>query len=836
VKVDPFRASVLAAAFAALASSVAGCSRSVPPPPRDRAASLSPTLSSSASAPGEPAPRTSLSAVASTDECTFGHRGVLLDLGDAATRARLTPTERGGRIDAVERDGATWARVFARGASISFVATADDVAASTADGAFPAIEARVRGGAAKSIAVFLNGKAAGVWPLAKGEAHLVSAKIATDANGPQLVTGTNELLLRLRGAAKAGASAPDEEAELDWVHVGGTKADEAYSAPTRADAITSATLAGTPMRVVSLRAPGYARCTGWLPSNARLIGAVGVAGAGDADLELRVVRDRAPPVVLSALHVTGDAPWKSIDLPLAPPPPSARTGAASPNAPPSGAKGATLGAGTLGAIELVAVRSTRGARVLFGDPRVVTAPPAPVSEPLAPFPPRVNGAVIVVEGNVAPRLVDLYTEGGTALPELGALAKSGVVFEANRASGGGSSSALASILTALPARAHGVLDDESGLGRDVTTLADVARQAGIRAAMFTAVPTTGSAFGFGRGWDTFVEHAPDLGEAPGAAVAPFDDAARWLSDRATPGERFLVVIHARGAHPPWDATPEEMRTLPPQDYTGGIDPKRAAELLARVRPQTGPGPRASILRLNDGDRTRAWALYALALKEHDAALGRLLAALKAAGRDGDTLLIVTGDVGLGEARAPFEDPDPLSETALATSLVVRFPSTAGGATAPGSPSAAASLVGSRIAAPTTSADIARTVVDAFGLSPPAAFDGEDLARVALAGATLDARGRPLLAIYGARFSLRWGSFVLRGIQGESLGNESPPADVTKLCDVSLEPECTSDVRGAFPLALTALRRELAAEAQGSHPPVPVVETPTLQASLKLWGL
>jgi hypothetical protein len=60
--------------------------------------------------------------------------------------------------------------------------------------------------------------------------------------------------------------------------------------------------------------------------------------------------------------------------------------------------------------------------------------------------------------------------------------------------------------------------------------------------------------------------------------------------------------------------------------------------------------------------------------------------------------------------------------------------------------------------------------------------------------------------------------------------------VTKLCDISLEPECTSDVRGAFPLALTALRRELALEAQSAHPPVPVVETPTLQASLKLWGL
>jgi hypothetical protein len=219
------------------------------------------------------------------------------------------------------------------------------------------------------------------------------------------------------------------------------------------------------------------------------------------------------------------------------------------------------------------------------------------------------------------------------------------------------------------------------------------------------------------------------------------------------------------------------------------------------------------------------------LKEHDAALGRLLAALKAAGRDGETLVIVTGDVGLGEARAPLEDPDTLSESALSTPLVVRFPAVAG-ASAEG----ATSLAGRRVSAPTTSVDVGRTIVDAFGLAPPAAFEGEDLARLAASGSSLDPSGRPLLAVAGPRFSLRWGTFVLRGSQPDSPGDEPLPADVTKLCDIFLEPECASDVRGAFPLALAALRRELAVEAQSPHAPVPVVETPALQASLKLWGL
>jgi hypothetical protein len=325
-----------------------------------------------------------------------------------------------------------------------------------------------------------------------------------------------------------------------------------------------------------------------LPAGARLVGSVGASGVGDADVELRAVRDRAAPVVLAAMHVTGNAPWKAFDLPL--------DRAVAP---------VNSGRGTLGAIELVAVRSTRGVRVAFGEPRVVTAA---VSDPAAV--PRARAAVIVVLGDFAPRALALYG-GTTAMPELTSLAKSGVLFESNRATSGAGSAAFASILTALRARAHGVIDDEAGLGPDVTTLADLARQAGIRAAMFTSNPTTSAAFGFDRAWDTFVEHVPDLAEPPGAGLAPFDDAARWITERAGEGDgRFLVVVHARGGHPPWDASPEALKTMAPPDYTGSIDPKRAAELLSRSR---SGGPRPTTMHITYADRTRAWALYGLAL-------------------------------------------------------------------------------------------------------------------------------------------------------------------------------------------------------------------------------
>ena len=177
----------------------------------------------------------------------------------------------------------------------------------------------------------------------------------------------------------------------------------------------------------------------------------------------------------------------------------------------------------------------------------------------------------------------------------------------------------------LPARAD---DDRGGVpaGRRPT-------------AMFTANPTTGAAFGFDRGWDTFVAHDPleRRRRPPRSSTTP-----RRGSTRTRPA-RFLVVVHARGGHPPWDATPEELKTMPPEGYLGMLEPRRAAEALAKAHKHTG--------RFKEDDRTRAWALYDHAVDAHDAALGRLLAALRAAGRDDDTAVIVTGDVAPTEAPA-----------------------------------------------------------------------------------------------------------------------------------------------------------------------------------------
>jgi arylsulfatase A-like enzyme len=529
------------------------------------------------------------------------------------------------------------------------------------------------------------------------------------------------------------------------------------------------------MRALSLRAPGFVRCSGWLPANATFEASLATAGGGEAVVEARLLRDRRPPVLLGTAHAPGgNSGWSTWSVPV--------TG--------------LEGGGALASLELAVTSAAKGTRVLLGEPRVVGAV-AGAGEAPAP----VRGVVLVVLGSTSAKSLGPWG-GPHGVPELARLSASGATFLANRSVSSLASAVMGSILTGLPPRAHGLDDADARLPKGPTTVQEACRQGGAATAMFTANPTTGAAFGFDRGWDTFVAHDP-LEDAPASRV--FDDAVTWIEQHK--GDRFLVVIHARGGHPPWEAAPEELKSMPPEGYLGMVEPRRAAEALSKARKHPA--------RFKDDDRVRAWALYDHALDAHDQALGRLMAALSAAGRDDDTAVLVTGDVAANEAPpVPFVDVEALDEPLLATPLVLRWPH-------------AAALAGRRVEAPTSSLDVARTVLDALGLAPPAAFEGIDLAHVAL-GAVVPSE-RPLTATRAGRFAVRWGPFVLLGARDREL----------RMCDLSLDPACVADVRATSPLALEPLHRAAMAtltrapEARTPHEPV-VLDEHTTQALVR-WG-
>jgi hypothetical protein len=703
-------------------------------------------------------------------ECTFGHLGVLLDFGDPSMRASL----RSGAVarllarapdEEVEHEGATWLRVRSRSLAATFYWPA--MASSTSE-ANVYVEARIRGGTAHSVGLTVDGKLVGAWSLRKGDTRVMVARAATPVT---LAPGGHELSLRFVGGARSGA---EPLADIDWVHIGTGEPGEPYSAPTRADAIVDAMVGDRSERAVSLRAPGFVRCSGWIPANATLEVSLATAGGSDADVEALLVRDRRAPIVLGTAHVVGDAAWVPWSVPVA----------------------GIEGAGALASIELVVRRADAGTRVLLGGPRVIASPESTAAEPAV-----ARSLVLVVSGSTSARALAPW--GGPHLaPELTREASAGTAFEANRASSSLANSVVASMLTGLPPVLHGLDDAEARLPDAPVMVQEACRQGGIATAMFTANPTTGATFGFARGWDTFVEHDP-LEDAPATRV--FDDAAAWIE--AHQATRFFVVVHARGGHPPWDASPEELRAMPPESYLGVIEPRRAAEALAKVR--------AHPARFKDDDRVRAWALYDRAIDAHDEALGRLLTAIRNAGRERDTAIVVTSDVAANEALpVPFVDTDVLDEPLLATPLVIRWPGVG-------------ALAGRRTPAPSSPVDLARTMLGALGLAPPAAYQGVDLA--ALAQGAIVPASRPLVATRGSRFSIRWGPYVLVGVHERE----------TRVCDLSLDPACIADIRATSPLALEVMQRfavDVLGTGAGVRPPrVPVALDAHAKAELVRWG-
>lgn len=717
--------------------------------------------------------------LANAEDCSFGHRGVLLDLGDATTRSRMT----GARlampdVELREREGASWVGIRARSLELSFLSPTE-----LKSDAGIVVEARVRGGLARSASVYLNGKPIGALSLTKGETTIPIAR----AQGV-IARGANELLLRFNGGARAQR---ELLAEIDWIRVGPNDGDAPYSAPTRSDAITAVSISGASRRAVSLRAPGYARCSAYIPNGSVLEGFIGATG-GEAEAEVRVLVDRSEPRVVGTFHLGGptDPPgWRPIALPLG-------------------------DVATIAGVELVAKSSSKGARVAFAEARVV--PPAPPDEPSAEAaPPKARGVILVVMGTTSRRIA--IHGGSVAMPELANLANRGIVFDAHRATSSYANGALGSMLTGLSPREHGASDAEAALSPTVFTIAEAARQAGIVTGMFTANPTTTAPFGFARGWETFEARLPANGDDE-SSTAIFDEAEKWLD--AHKDDRFFLVVHARGGHPPWEVTSEELKELPPQGYQGSLEPKHAGEALAKAR-------RAGGRSFADPDRERAFALHARALTTHDEALGALIGRVRALGRDKDTVWIVTGDVGVdAAARVPFLEDDSLEEGALAIPLVLR---------GLGKPPR------ERVPTATSGVDIARTVLESFGLPPPPQLRGESL--WAAAREEKPVGERPLVAATTTRFSARWGAFAVVGVRGREV----------KVCNLALDPDCVSDVRPSHPLAAEALRslawNELvvrgAATAKSDPPGATTAPTeaaparaaadePT-SAALKIWG-
>ncbi len=668
-----------------------------------------------------------------TESLVLGHHGFLADLGEASTPLWL----RGEYESGVELEGATWAKPSSSTFALLVPWQEQAVTIAPHDAGVPMpsrvfVQARLHGLRDGRASVYLNGKVAGSWSFKRGETHVVAAQ----GGSAELLQGLNELIVH------AALGKRKEPAFLvDWIHVSSGEPDPRYAAPTRREALGSAALNGESKPVVALRGSSFARWVGAIAPGTRLKGALALSSPGSAKVVIRRLRDSEPPRILvdQVLDAGAAKAWVPFDVEVEP-----------------GGR-----AMEIASIEVAVAQAASGVRVEVGDLRLIAAN----EEPAAVQRTGTARVVLVVLGSW-PTIATTAPGAPFDLPAWTSLLQRGSAFSQHRAASTRESSSLASMLSGLHPSEHGISAPALMLPKDVQTVTDLARQASVPTAAFSANPSAGSAFGFSRGWDTMKSFSP----ARDASVQTFENAAEWA--RLHKDGRFFMMVHARGGHPPWDIPERDLKDLAPATYNGGLDPRKAAETLSKAR--------AIPKHFTDADRTRVWASYSYALRKEDEALGRFVQELVKIDDLRDTTLIVAGDVGIvPHAPIPLAPVDGLDETALSIPMVV---------VAPGVPSGV-------VKGASSSVDVAATLVASLGLEVPAHFRGEDL----FARATMKrASERPVVAFDQGVFSIRWADFV---VSGREFGD-------ARFCFARMDPRCASDVRGSYPIALEALLGQL----------------------------
>jgi arylsulfatase A-like enzyme len=692
--------------------------------------------------------------------CDVHPGGVFVDLGSPAAQGVIGwwSLSADSMLTDVERDGETWARLSGRKIVWRFVLDEPDPLS---------VSMRARAGASRSAVVSLDGRPLGTLSLTRSQSRVAATHVTQAA----VAAGAHALELRFTGAAR---NQGEPAAEIDWVRAATSDEAGTFAPPTMGQIVSNVALGAVPHRAIALRAPASVRCPMLMPSGGRLEMSLGFEGPGSGEAEVVLLRDGEAASTLYAGTIEGGdrAEWQaaSVDLPDL--------------------------AGKVATLELRAKSSAVSGRLLFGDPAIRAPKPAIPDVPGARL-----VVVVALSGIDRSRLTnaDLY-------PALADLARGGVTFTAHRAPTTVSAGVIASLLTGRSPGVHGVQDSGARLPNAITTIGVAASEGSVQTGMFSGCPSTFDAFGFARGWDKYASFSPVEG-AP--AVAPITEALRWATDHMkSETARALVVVHARGGHPPWDVTLSEASKLAPFDYSGPMEPRRAGQLIARGR------AKHARFHLNENDRARMWALYEVALAGQDQAIGAFVDGLKKAALWNDTLFVVTGDVSVpSDSRAPFGEGEDLSEELLALPLFVHFP---GGA-----------LGGTKIAVPTSIFDISRSALDALHLPVPEGFEGMDLFEIASGAAP--AGGRPLFATLGSKYSLRLGDYVLSGADGRA----------PSLCDIAADRNCEIDRAEKMPRAASLLFRmaydaETTIERQRLAREPATVDGNTA-AALQVWG-
>ncbi len=273
--------------------------------------------------------------------------------------------------------------------------------------------------------------------------------------------------------------------------------------------------------------------------------------------------------------------------------------------------------------------------------------------------------ILVVVDTLRADYLGCYGFQGASSPNLDRLAEEGLLYERCFAQAPWTKPSVATLLTSLHPRAHGVLthhgwfgertgedpsnlhasgetDNASGqpsastdvLPQEAHTLAEALRRRGYRTAAFVANPWIRPEWGFDQGFELF-EHYEEQD-----ATRPIREANQWL-EKVGDAPSF-VFLHLMDVHGPYQAPEEDYRALldsPSLRYSWKLDDPAFERIPAYLR--HSPWTQDAEARDLKTWRTR----YAAGVRAVDEKIGGLVQYLELTERLDKTVLIVTADHG-----------------------------------------------------------------------------------------------------------------------------------------------------------------------------------------------
>jgi arylsulfatase A-like enzyme len=334
--------------------------------------------------------------------------------------------------------------------------------------------------------------------------------------------------------------------------------------------------------------------------------------------------------------------------------------------------------------------------------------------PLPAAAPGVPDILLIVLDTVRAENVSAYGYDRPTTPNLDALAAEGALFLDATSPSTWSLPSHASLFTGLFPSRHGAHGEHRFLEPDVPTLAEALAANGYETRCFTANAWISDSLGLTRGFawsdeawrdgavgrgflfifrllDRLGMGIPDKGGAQ--VVSNFEE---WIETRPEDAAPAFVFMNFIEAHFPYHQLPDEYLvrfTSIPKDELQDVSVRLLAAQFG------GDNPDA------DEVGEAAMAMYDGGILYSDFLLGRVVAALRAAGTLDDTILIVLSDHGelVGE-HGVFGHGVALYEPMIRVPFFIRYPSRL--------------QAGSRVSTPVSTVGIYATVLDLLGLEPP----------------------------------------------------------------------------------------------------------------------